>query len=67
MFDSGISPQLLSKMNIVEFKDFTDDVEESESSYHGTFMTSLIGSQNPDCIGIAPESDIYVLKVFNRN
>lgn len=29
-------------------------------------MTSIIGSWNPECLGIAPESEIYAFKVFNR-
>lgn len=29
-------------------------------------MTSIIGSWNPECLGISPESEIYAFKVFNR-
>jgi len=28
-------------------------------------VTGLIGSVNPDCPGIAPETEIYILKLFN--
>ena len=31
---------------------------------HGTFVTGLIGSKNTECPGIAPEVEIYVLKLF---
>jgi len=56
-------------MNVIEFVDFTNDNEMTaiDSSFHGTFMASVIGSNNPECIGIAPEADLYILKVFNKN
>ena len=31
---------------------------------HGTFVAGLIGSHNPQCPGIAPEAEIYILKLF---
>ena len=34
---------------------------------HGTFVAGLIGSQNPKCPGIAPETEIYILKLFNED
>ena len=32
---------------------------------HGTFVAGLIGSQNLKCPGIAPDAEIYILKLFN--
>lgn len=32
---------------------------------HGTFVAGVIGSQDPLCPGIAPEAEIYILKLFN--
>lgn len=34
---------------------------------HGTFVAGLIGSQNAKCPGIAPETEIYILKLFNED
>ena len=31
---------------------------------HGTFVAGVIGSKNPKCPGIAPETEIYILKLF---
>ena len=49
---------------------FTDDLL-LEADYnaidvngHGTFVAGLIGSRNPQCTGIAPEAEIYILKLF---
>lgn len=55
-------------MNVVEIVDFTDDEEDEDGkALHGTFMASVIGSHNPECLGIAPEAELYILKVFNKN
>ena len=34
---------------------------------HGTFVAGVIGSKNPTCPGIAPETEIYILKLFNED
>ena len=47
-----------------------DDEEERiavDENGHGTFVAGLIGSQNPKCPGIAPETEIYILKLFNED
>lgn len=67
------------QMNIVQVVDFTKgkdhkdailsaDARDSavDENGHGTFVAGLIGSQNPKCPGIAPETDIYILKLFNE-
>ena len=67
IFDSGISQQAQEGMNVVEYIDFTNDGEDNDpKALHGTFMASVIGSTNPECIGIAPEADLYIFKVFNN-
>ena len=32
---------------------------------HGTFITSVIASQDEDCPGLAPDAEVYVFKIFN--
>ena len=32
---------------------------------HGTFIAGAVGSTHPDCPGIAPDAEIYILKLFN--
>jgi len=47
-----------------------DDTDESfaeDTNGHGTFVAGIIGSQNPSCPGIAPETEIYILKLFNED
>jgi membrane-bound transcription factor site-1 protease len=55
-------------MNVADYVDFTNDaLDPDEKALHGTFMASVIGSQNPDCLGIAPEAELFILKVFNKD
>jgi len=79
ILDSGIgamyqTDEILRSMNIVEVIDFTKDsggevdeepmVEAIDKNGHGTFVAGIIGSQNPDCPGMAPDAEIYILKLF---
>ena len=44
--------------------DFTDEGDSSDQIGHGTQIASVVGSLNPDCPGIAPDAEIYILKLF---
>ena len=33
---------------------------------HGTFVAGVIAS-NKDCLGFAPDSDLYIFRVFTNN
>ena len=67
IFDSGISSEVESQLNIVETIDFTNDDAQTDMISHGTFIASVIGSQNPKCPGVAPEAELYIFKVFNKD
>lgn len=67
IFDSGISPEVKDQLNVVEKIDFTNDEVETDMISHGTFIASVIGSKNPDCPGIAPDAELYIFKVFNKD
>lgn len=67
IFDSGISKEVESQLNIVAKVDFTGDTDQKDISSHGTFIASVIGSKHSKCPGIAPDAELYIFKVFNRN
>ena len=49
--------------------DSADSSDESiavDENGHGTFVAGLIGSRNAVCPGIAPDTEIYILKLFNE-
>lgn len=67
IFDSGISKHAEPQLNIAAKIDFTNDSENDDATSHGTFIASVIGSKNNKCPGIAPEAELYIFKVFNKD
>jgi membrane-bound transcription factor site-1 protease len=51
-------------MNIVKVIDFTGEGHSNDQNGYGTFVAGMISSTNPDCFGIAPDAEIYILKLF---
>ena len=51
-------------MNIVKVIDFTGEGHSNDQNGHGTFVAGMISSTNPDCLGIAPDAENYILKLF---
>ncbi|KAK8802097.1 hypothetical protein WA158_006492 [Blastocystis sp. Blastoise] len=68
VLDTGISREL-DKSSIIfsEIKDFTDEGSIYTSLDHGTFISGVIHSHNKKCLGIAPESFLYLFKVYSNN
>lgn len=54
-------------LNVADIVDFTEENQDNEATSHGTFIASVIGSKNPACPGIAPDAELYIFKVFNKN
>lgn len=44
--------------------DINNDNEGIDNIGHGTFVSGLISSQNEECPGMAPDAEIYILKLF---
>ena len=65
ILDSGMRSGDLKQIKVFECKNFSDDLNCEDTSGHGTFMASIITGLNPDCPGIAPNAEVYSLKVFN--
>ena len=57
-------------MNIREIIDYTVPqpcISERcglDRNGHGTFVAGILSSSNEDCLGIAPDAEIYILKLF---
>jgi membrane-bound transcription factor site-1 protease len=52
---------------VAKIVDFTFDGDAVDKIGHGTFISSVVGSVNEDCPGIAPDSEIYIFKLFTEN
>jgi membrane-bound transcription factor site-1 protease len=44
--------------------DFTGQNSAIDQNGHGTFVAGILSSTNPECLGIAPDAEIYILKLF---
>ena len=65
ILDSGFSSKDQDSINVVECINFTNDTDCDDKTGHGTFMASLISSTHAECPGIAPDAQVYSLKVFS--
>ena len=58
-----ISEAVETDLRVVHVFDFTGS-EPGDQIGHGTFITSVIGSTNDECPGLAPDAELYVFKLF---
>lgn len=54
-------------LRVAKVIDFTFDSNTEDKIGHGTFITSVVGSLNKDCPGIAPDAEVFIFKVFTEN
>lgn len=62
IFDSGVSG-----LEVAGCINFTDESDCSDSSGHGTFVSSVFVSKDSNCLGIAPDAEVYMFKVFTAS
>jgi membrane-bound transcription factor site-1 protease len=66
VFDTGLSQSHPHFKNVVERIDWTDEHNADDQVGHGTFVCGLIASSK-ECLGLAPDVNLYVFKVFAQN
>lgn len=64
MFDTGIRLGHPHLRNIRERTDWTQQQSFSDGMGHGSFVAGVIGSQDSECPGFAPDVELYTFKVF---
>jgi membrane-bound transcription factor site-1 protease len=52
---------------VAKVVDFTNEADGEDRIGHGTQISSVIGSLDEDCPGIAPDAEIFILKLFTSN
>lgn len=67
VLDTGLEASHPHFKNVRERIDWTDENNPDDRIGHGTFVCGLIASRNRECLGLAPDVDLYVFKVFARN
>lgn len=70
IFDTGVSENFENKYKekIKEIKNWTKEKYfGTDFNGHGTFIASLFVNQNKECLGISPEVDLFIFKVFTKS
>ena len=66
ILDSGFNSKDKQFIKISDCVDFTNEGTCEDFTGHGTAVASIIGSSHNDCPGLAPDAQIFSLKVFNK-
>ncbi|KAL2607535.1 hypothetical protein R1flu_026108 [Riccia fluitans] len=65
VFDTGVRPDHPHFRNIKERTNWTNEKDTlNDNLGHGTFVAGVISSQDPQCLGFAPDAEIYAFRVF---
>ena len=64
IFDTGLSRRTYYVNNVVERKDWTTENTLEDGVGHGTFVAGMVAGTNPSCMGMAPDSELYIYRVF---
>lgn len=67
IFDTGLSYENPNFLHIKELTDWTDEGTLEDYVGHGTFVAGVIASDDQLCPGFAPESDLYIFRVFTNS
>lgn len=66
IFDTGLEDAHPHFRNVIERIDWTNEKNADDRIGHGTFVCGLIASSK-DCLGLAPDANLYIFKVFAKN
>lgn len=64
IFDTGIRADHPHFRNIKERTNWTNEDTLNDNLGHGTFVAGVIASQDMQCLGFSPDSEIYAFRVF---
>ncbi|KAL2532647.1 Subtilisin-like protease SBT6.1 [Abeliophyllum distichum] len=64
IFDTGIRAHHPHFRNIKERTNWTNEDTLNDNLGHGTFVAGVIAGQDAECLGFAPDTEIYAFRVF---
>ncbi|KAJ8532873.1 hypothetical protein K7X08_015762 [Anisodus acutangulus] len=64
IFDTGIRVEHPHFRNIKERTNWTNEDTLNDNLGHGTFVAGVIAGQDEECLGFAPDTEIYAFRVF---
>ena len=66
VFDTGLARGHSHFRRIRDITNWTDEKDQEDGLGHGTFVTGVIASSS-DCLGFAPDSDLFIFRVFTNH
>ncbi|KAF9615388.1 hypothetical protein IFM89_023039 [Coptis chinensis] len=64
IFDTGIRKDHPHFRNIKERTNWTNEDTLNDNLGHGTFVAGVIAGEDAECLGFAPDTEIYAYRVF---
>ncbi|KAG0503484.1 hypothetical protein HPP92_003556 [Vanilla planifolia] len=64
VFDTGIRANHPHFRNIKERTNWTNEDTLNDNLGHGTFVAGVVAGENKECLGFAPDTEIYAFRVF---
>ncbi|KAL6517046.1 Membrane-bound transcription factor site-1 protease [Orobanche hederae] len=64
IFDTGIRTNHPHFRNIKERTNWTNEDTLNDNLGHGTFVAGVIAGQDAECLGFAPDTEIFAFRVF---
>ncbi|XP_058113808.1 subtilisin-like protease SBT6.1 isoform X2 [Magnolia sinica] len=64
IFDTGIRANHPHFRNIKERTNWTNEDTLNDNLGHGTFVAGVIAGEDGECLGFAPDTEIYAFRVF---
>lgn len=66
IFDTGLPKGHPHFRKVRERTDWTKEETFDDTLGHGTFVAGVIASASKDCIGFAPDAELYIYRVFTN-
>jgi membrane-bound transcription factor site-1 protease len=64
VFDTGLRSDHPHFKSVREVTNWTDERTLDDALGHGTFVAGVIAGGEPACLGVAPDADLHVFRVF---